>query len=425
MRKKPQTKAELIRLTKRIGVRAQGCMDSQSLRAAFRISCRTHPPVCKPSGFESLLRDMTNSIQIRKRAGLAVLPLALLLALLSGCDKAGSAAAPADPEATAVKVIVAAPTTVEESSEYVATIKSRYSATVQPDAEGQIARIFVRSGEHVKPGARLMEIDPLKQSATLKSQEAARNAKQANLDWARMQLDRAKQLYAAGVSSRQELDQAQTAFDAAQADLAALDEQVREQKVELQYYNVVARDEGVIGDIPVHVGDRVTKTTVLTTIDQNRGLEAYISVPTERSGNVRMGLPVEILDSDGKIIANCRVTFISPQVDTSTQSVLVKAAVDQPREGLRASQFVQARIIWSSHPGFVVPVVAISRIGGQFFAFFAEQGPKGMVAKQRPLKLGEITGNDYIVRDGVRAGDQVIVSGSQNLADGSPVKIEP
>ncbi len=363
--------------------------------------------------------------KIRLRAGTAAFLLALGLAAITGCGKTGSAAAPVDPAATAVKVLVAKLTTVEESSEYVATIKSRYSATVQPDAEGQITRIFVRSGEHVTRGTRLMEIDPLKQSATLKSQEASRNSKQANLDWARMQLDRARKLYAAGVSSKQELDQAQTAFEAAQADLAALDEQVREQKVELQYYNVVARDEGIVGDIPVHVGDRVTKTTVLTTIDQNRGLEAYISVPTERSDQVRMGAPVEILDSDGRGIANCRVTFISPQVDTSTQSVLVKAAVNQPREDLRASQFVRARIVWSSHPGFVIPVVAVSRLGGQFFGFFAEQGPKGMVAKQRPLKLGEIAGNDYVVRDGVHAGDQIIVSGSQNLADGSPVKVEP
>jgi RND family efflux transporter MFP subunit len=367
---------------------------------------------------------MTNSAA-PNRSHLGVAGFLIALALLAGCGKTGSAAAPADPSATPVKVLLAKPTTVEETSEYVATIKSRFSTTVQPDAEGQVTRIFVRSGEHVAPGTRLMEIDPLKQSATLKSQEASRNSKQANLDWARIQLDRAKKLYAAGVSSRQELDQAQTAFDAAQADLAALDEQVREQKVELQYYNVVARDEGIVGDIPVHVGDRVTKTTVLTTIDQNRGLEAYISVPTERSGDVRMGAPVEILDGDGKVIANCRVTFISPQVDTATQSILVKAAVDRPREDLRASQFVRARMVWRSHPGFVVPVVAISRIGGQFFAFFAEPGPKGAVARQRPLKLGEITGNDYVVRDGIRAGDQIIVSGSQNLADGSPVKIEP
>ncbi len=397
-----------------------GGENSQLRRGAFKIKSSTLPR--SNASFSSAMTVWVS--KTRPLPALAALT-ALTILLVAGCGKTGSAAAPVDPPATPVKVQVAKPTTVEESSEYVATIKSRFSATVQPDAEGQITRIFVRSGEHVSPGTRLMEIDPLKQSATLKSQEATRNAKQANLAWARMQLDRAKKLYAAGVSSKQELDQAQTAFDAAQADLAALDEQVREQKVELQYYNVVARDDGIVGDIPVHVGDRVTKTTMLTTIDQNRGLEAYISVPTERSGDVRMGAPVEILDSDGKVIANCRVTFISPQVDTSTQSVLVKAAVNQPREGLRASQFVRARVVWNSHPGFEIPVVAVSRVGGQFFAFFAEQGPKGTIAKQRPLKLGEIAGNNYVVRDGIQAGDQMIVSGSQNLADGSPVKVEP
>ncbi|MFI5043048.1 MAG: efflux RND transporter periplasmic adaptor subunit, partial [Acidimicrobiales bacterium] len=305
--------------------------------------------------------------------------------------------------------------------EYVATVKSRSSVTLQPQVEGQITRIFVKSGDRVTAGAPILQIDPMKQSATVSSQEATRKAKQANLEWARSQLERIKGLASQGVMSKADLDQAQTAYDAAGADLASLDAQVREQQAQLQYYNVAAPTAGVVGDVPVHVGDRVTNTTLLTTIDQKTGLEAYINVPVERAPQARLGLPVEIVDGTGKVVAESRVTFVSPQVDNTTQSVLIKAAIESPGAGLRSSQFVRARVIWSAEPGLLIPVTAVSRVSGQYFAFVAEPKDKGLVARQRPVRLGSILGNDYVVLDGIKPGDRLIVSGAQNLADGAPV----
>jgi RND family efflux transporter MFP subunit len=194
--------------------------------------------------------------------------------------------------------------------------------------------------------------------------------------------------------------------------------------VQLHYYEVVAPSDGIVGDIPVHVGDRVATSTLLTTVDRNVGLEAYINVPLERAPEVRVGLPVQILDSNGNVAVNCRVTFISPQVDTTTQSVLVKAAIPQGREALRSAQFVRARVIWRSYPGLTVPVTAVARVSGQFFVFVAEPGEKGTVARQRPIKVGDIIDNNYVVQDGLKAGDKVIVSGTQILADGSPVVVQ-
>ena len=133
--------------------------------------------------------------------------------------------------AAKVKVVVAQPRTVEDASEYVATIKSRSSVTLQPQVEGQITRIFVRSGEYVEAGAPILQIDPLKQSATVSSQEATRKVKLATLEWTRTQLERARGLFAQGITSKADLDQAQTAYDAAQADLSSLEAQVREQEV--------------------------------------------------------------------------------------------------------------------------------------------------------------------------------------------------
>ncbi len=120
--------------------------------------------------------------------------------------------------------------------------------------------------------------------------------------------------------SKQDLDQAKSTLDAAQAQMDSLDAQVREQQVQLHYYKVVAPRSGIVGDIPVHVGDRVTTTTQLTTVDQPGSLEAYVYVPIEHSSQLKMNLPVQVLDSDGKVLADSRISFISPQVDNTTQT---------------------------------------------------------------------------------------------------------
>jgi RND family efflux transporter MFP subunit len=326
------------------------------------------------------------------------------------------------PQAMPVKVEVAEPTPVNDASEYVATLKSRDSAVIMPQVDGQVTEIFVHSGDPVAAGAALMDIDPLKQQATVKSQESSRAAQQANLEWTKQQYTRAQGLYAAGVVSRQDLDQAKSAMDAAQAQMDSLDAQVREQQVQLHYYKVVAPRSGIVGDIPVRVGDRVTSATQLTTVDKPGSLEVYVYVPIERSSQLKMNLPVEVLDGSGKVLAASHVSFISPQVDNTTQTVLVKARVANSNEALRQSQFIRARVVWGTHQSPEVPILAVSRLAGQYFAFVAEpQNGGSYVARQKPLKIGQTVGNDYEVQDGIKPGDKVIVSGTQFLLDGVPV----
>jgi RND family efflux transporter MFP subunit len=352
-------------------------------------------------------------------AGVALAAAALVCA---GCTRKGSAAG-ADPAAQAmpVKLVVAQTATVPEFTEYLAQLKSRHSAAINPQVEGQVTKIFVASGDRVKAGQALMQIDPLKQEATVGSQEATRASKEATLRLAQIQYERAEKLYAEGVISRQDLDTSKTALDTAKADLESLDAQVREQRVQLHYFQLTAPMNGVVGDIPVRVGDRVTVSTLLTTVDQPGELEAYIYVPVERSKNLRAGLPVELVDSTGHVLLRTQVTFVSPQVAGETQSVLVKAAVDNRDGHMRTAEITRARVIWGRHEGPVVPVLAVTRINGQYFAFVAESDGKQMVAKQRMIHVGELIGNEYTVLDGVRPGDKVIVSGAQALADGAAV----
>ena len=344
----------------------------------------------------------------------------LLMALaLSGCDKTAQSAPPASALKVKVRTVEAQP--VGQSTEYIATLKSRSASILQPEVEGQITRIFVKSGDHVQPGQPLLEIDPRRQEATVHSQDATRRSRLAALEWARTDLARKKELAASGVVSRQDLDQAQAAYDAAKADVDSLEASLRQQEVQLRYFTVKAPATGTIGDIPVRVGDRVVNATVLTTLDKGDELEAYISVPSEKAGAVHLGTPVEILGDSDQVAGRVSVTFVSPRVDPQNQLLLIKAMVPNPGRRFRNEQVVHARVIWKQESKPLIPVTSVSRMAGQTFAFVAEPQANGSVARQRTVKLGDIVGDSYVVLDGIRPGEQVITTGVQMLADSMPV----
>lgn len=320
-----------------------------------------------------------------------------------------------------VKIELARTVPVDDAAEYVATLKSRATAVIMPQVEGQVTQIFVRAGDAVAAGTPLLQIDPAKQQATLKSQEDTLAARKAAFEYARQQYERVSGLNGAGIASRQELDQAKAALDAAQAELLALEAQVREQQVELRYYRVDAPTDGIVGDIPVRVGDRVTTSTELTSLDRPGALEAYVSVPVERAPQLRTGLPLSLLDAEGRPLAESRIDFLAPRADDQTQTLLVKARIPNEQRTLRPAQQLRARLVFSTREGLVVPVLAVSRIGGRHFAFVAEGQEGSLVARQRQLRVGPIRDNAYAVLEGLAPGERLIVSGTQFLADGTPV----
>jgi RND family efflux transporter MFP subunit len=161
---------------------------------------------------------------------------------------------------------------------------------------------------------------------------------------------------------------------------------------------------------------------LITTIDASEGLEAYINVALERATELRTGLTVELLDSTGAVIASNPITFVAPRAEDATQSVLVKATLRSVPSSIRVMQYVRARIIWSNEPALAVPIVAVNRISGQYFVFVAEQGQQGFVARQKPVTVGELVGEDYVIQSGLKPGERVIVSNIQKIGDGAPVK---
>ena len=351
-----------------------------------------------------------------------ILPLVVCAAicLVAGCKPATPP--PPPPQAMPVQVAPVTLSPVPSSDTYVSTIKSRRSATMQPQVDGNLVNIFVKSGDLVRVGQVLMRIDPLKQMATVQSQQGTQAQKKAIYDYSQIQFERQRKLYESGVVSRDAYDQATQAYQNAKADYESNAALTDTQKQQLAYYDIRAPFTGVVGDIPVHLGDYVTTTTLLTTVDENADLEAYIYIPTERAGLVRQGLPVDILDTAGKTLVKSRISFLSPQVDNGLQSILAKAEIPRTAQLLRNQQLVRARVTWSTAPAPVVPVLAVSLVGGQTFVYLAAQKGDGYIAHQVPVMLGDTVGNTYPVISGLKPGDKVITSGLQFLQEGAPVK---
>ncbi|HWW51032.1 MAG TPA: efflux RND transporter periplasmic adaptor subunit [Verrucomicrobiae bacterium] len=346
----------------------------------------------------------------------------MALAVLTGSGCSDRATEKPAPERLSVKTETINLAPVPRLDEYVATVKSRRSASIQPQVDGSLTRILVKSGDHVRAGQALMTIDPVKQQAVVDQQRSTEAQKKATYDYNQHEVERQRQLYQAGVTSKQNFDLAVQAFENSKADWESSTAARVTQQRELSYYSLTAPFSGIVGDIPVHVGDYVSPQTLLTTVDENAELEAYIYIPTERSQDIRVGLPVEIVTSGGELIERTKTYFVSQQVDNTIQGILVKAPLHASLDKFRNAQLVKARVVWNTSPAPTVPVLAVTRIGGQSFVYVAIQADSGTVAKQRAVTLGDTIGNDYAVTSGLKPGEKVIISGTQFLIDGAPVQ---
>lgn len=391
---------------------------------------------------------------------------------------------------------------LEDSSEYVGTLDAQAGVVLQPEASGRITQIFASSGDRVAAGDPIMQLSPERSEAELSGAlanvSAARSARdnarallqaaearrielQADLELQQTEYERTESLVAQGAQAQQALDQVSRDLSVSRASLAAGQEEIDAARAslnqaeaalsqaqanasavrqDLQDKTVTAPIAGIIGDIPVDLGDYVNAGATLTTITQNESLELELAVPIEAADRLRVGLPVELIPFGAEeAVSSGTISFISPQTTAGTQTVLAKARFSAPNRPLQDDQRLEVRVIWDRRPGVLVPATAINRIGGQAFVYVAEaapppeegaeaaaaaggngapslwrrllgQGnppeaagppPPEQIASQRQVELGAIQGNRYQVLEGLEAGETIITSGLLNLRDGVPI----
>jgi RND family efflux transporter MFP subunit len=265
-----------------------------------------------------------------------------------------------------------------------------------------------------------------------------------------VQFKRSESLVSQGAQARQELDIARNNLETAIAELNAADKQVNASQaqvnqaqsnveqaqaevastqVDLNQKQVVAPINGIVGDFPIKVGDYVTVGQTLTLIIKNDALDMRISVPANNLAQLRVNLPVELLDANtGKQLTRGGISFISPQINADAQSILVKARFNNADGNLRDGQYVRSRIVWNQQPGILIPTEAINRIGGQSFVFVVEEDRSKekpqLVVRQKTVKLGDVQNDRYPVLEGIQAGDRVAISNILKLRDGAPIQPE-
>lgn len=375
------------------------------------------------------------------------------------------------PPAVPVTLQTLEPGTFEDTTEFVGSLQAEQRVDLRTEIDGRITQIFVEAGASVTSGQPIMQLRPDQAQAQLEGAQAGADAARFGRDTAQAQLEaaqaqllqaqadvqlaevefrRSKSLVEAGALSAQELDQAQNQLAVTRASQQRLEDNVRGAQSQLQqaastlsqaqsqvqvnqetvgFKEITAPIGGFVGDILFKVGDYVPLGQTITTITENQELFLRIQVPTTRSAQLRTGLPVELVDPNtGEALATGSLSFVSPEVDSSAQSILVKARFPNEAGTLREGQFVRARIIWNTTSALLVPTIAVSRLGGQSFVFVAdeqeEDGQTLQVASQRPVQLGAIQGNTYRVLEGLEPGEQIAVTNIQRLQDGVPIQPE-
>lgn len=368
------------------------------------------------------------------------------------------------------------PTTLRDQVSFVGILDAQAGVVLQPEANGRITRIYVSSGDQVAAGDPIMELSADRSQAELSAALASVSAAQSARDNARAQLqslvaqririeadvklqntefERTQGLVEAGAQSQQDLDEIERDRSSAIASLNAAIEEIDAARASLSQSEafleqsqatanatredlldktVTAPIAGVVGDIPVELGDYVQPGGTLTTITQNDTLELEIDIPAEQISQIRLGMPVELFTFGADAsVAQGTLSFISPQTDASTQTVLAKAQFTNISSALQDNQRIDARITLDERPGLLVPATAVTRLGGQPFVYVAgeaeatEDGQppaEGPVAKLRPVTLGAMQGNDFQVLDGLSPGDEIVITGLLNLQDGTPISPE-
>ncbi|MBE9224950.1 efflux RND transporter periplasmic adaptor subunit [Phormidium sp. LEGE 05292] len=224
---------------------------------------------------------------------------------------------------------------------------------------------------------------------------------------------------------------AQATVAQAQAGVSQAEANVKAANTALGYNKVVAPINGVVGTIPVRVGDFVNTGQQVTSIIQNDAFELQIPVSVQRTPQLKLGLPVQIINpQNNKPAVIGSISFISPQIDRASQTILTKAVFPNVKDYLRDQLTVTAKIVWNEGTGILIPTESVTRIGNQPFVFVAQEskdkdGKSQMTVNQTTVQLGPVQGNNFQVKEGLQTGQSIAVSNILRLRNGVPITPEP
>lgn len=372
---------------------------------------------------------------------LVIAVAAALTACGGGADKAAGGGAPPPPQ---VGVVVAQQQTVALQTELPGRVEALRTAQVRARVNGVVLKRLFTEGAEVSAGQVLFQIDPAPYQAALDSAQANLAKAQANLSQAAAQAERNKPLYDGRAISQQEYLISVASAKAGEADVAAAKAAITSAKLNLDYARVTAPIAGRIGRALVTEGALVSaaEATQLALIQQTSSvfvnftqsanevqqLRRALNAGQLRKLGAKTGQPAAevrvVLDDGSELKQAGRLLFTDLSVDPTSGQVTLRAEVGNADGQLLPGQYVRVRLVQAELPaGILLPQQAVTR-GNQGDSVLVV-GPDNKPVS-RSVKIGQAAGNQWVVLDGLKVGEQVIVDGFQKMfVPGAPVTPVP
>jgi membrane fusion protein (multidrug efflux system) len=373
---------------------------------------------------------------VRGSEGVKIARLALGACLTVGLIACGKKAPPPPPTPEVLTTVVKQQD-VPIYNEYVGQLDASVNATIEARVQGYLMSQNYKEGQLVKKGDVLFQIDHRPFEAALGQAKAALLQAEASAKQAELNAQRNTELFQRHVASEQERDNAVQSAAAARAQAEAQRSAVETAQLNLDYTTIIAPVDGIAGLVRTQVGDLISAGTVLTTVTKVDPIKAYFTVseqryseyanryadPAERAAHEKE-LRFELILADGSVYPHAGEMYAADnQVDVRTGSLRVAALFPNPGNILRPGQFARIRVRSDvRHGALLVPQRAVIELQGTYQV--AVVTPDNKVHVQ-PVKMGRRIEQAWIVEEGLKPGDRIVVEGVQKAREGMPVNPKP
>jgi RND family efflux transporter MFP subunit len=359
--------------------------------------------------------------------------LASLLAVaLTGCSKKEATAAAAPPEVEVTGVIQQ---DVPLYTECISTLDGYVNAEIRPQVSGYLLKQNYQEGTVVRKGQTLFEIDPRPFEAALEQAKGQLAQAEAQLGKTKLDVARDTPLAEQSAIPQAQLDNDIQANESARAVVAAAKAQVDQVQLNLSFTIVRSLVDGIAGVAKGQIGDLVGPTTILTTVSQVDPIKAYfaisegeymkfaqrISAVAEGRGKVGQQKVLELVLSDGSVYPRKGwVVLADRQVDVKTGTIRMAGAFDNPGGILRPGMFGRVRAVTgTAKDALLVPQRSVVETQGSYSVVVIDAVNRVSI---RPVKTGERVGQNWIITEGVKPGEEVIADGIQKAKQGGEVR---
>jgi len=349
----------------------------------------------------------------------------MLFALAGGCSKKSKE----PPKPQVVEVMSVIQKDVPVYKEWIGTLDGMVNATIRAQVQGYLIKQNYREGDVVKKGQVLFEIDPRTFQAALEQARGQLEAQQALWNTTKANLARIKPLAAVNAVSKKDLDDATGAEQAARAAVLSAQANVDKAKLELSFTKIISPIEGISGLAKAQIGNLVGPGAMeeLTTVSTVNPIKVYFQVSEQeyiqtakRVSSLREKKEGELILADGTVYPEKGTfAFADRQVDITTGTIKVAAVFPNPGNFLRPGQYGRIRVATSVRKdALLVPQRSVSEVQGKYMV--AVVGADNKVAI-RPVKVAERVDNLWVILEGLKPGERVVVEGIQKVRPGMTV----